>query len=378
MKSLFSYDVVILGDVNPSLLSPTALTNLAEFVDQPGKGRSLVLMAGPKFMPQAFRDTPLARLMPFELSSVRYPDASKPLTDGFVVQPTDLGLATPAMQLGDTPEETRAIWQNLPPLYWMIEIADLKPAARVLAVNPSRMGPDGKPLPVIILQYVGAGKVLFQATDETYRWRRRAGDVYLARYWVQMIRYLSRSKLSGGDNSARLTSDRREYRAGEPVRVQVRFMDERLAPPEDNGVTVVLQHQGQKTQQVQLRRAEAGRGVFEGLLQNLPEGAYHAWIAVPTLKGEEAAADFVVAPPQGELAQVQAEIGEMRGAAKATKGLFYTPADADQLPADLPEGRQIPIENLPPMPLWNTWPVLLMFLMLLIGEWLLRKRGGMV
>ena len=43
------------------------------------------------------------------------------------MQPTELGLASPAMQLGDTPEESRAIWQNLPPLYWMVEAADLKP-----------------------------------------------------------------------------------------------------------------------------------------------------------------------------------------------------------------------------------------------------------
>ena len=43
-----------------------------------------------------------------------------------------------------------------------------------------------------------------------------------------------------------------------------------------------------------------------------------------------------------------------------------------------PAARQVPVENLPPIPLWNRWPVLLLFLVLLIAEWLLRKRGGMV
>ena len=43
-----------------------------------------------------------------------------------------------------------------------------------------------------------------------------------------------------------------------------------------------------------------------------------------------------------------------------------------------PEGHPVPIETLPPLPLWNKWPVLLLFLGLLTGEWLLRKRKGML
>ncbi len=183
---LFSYDVVIFGNVNPSLLSPTALQNLADFVDRPEKGGAVVFVAGPNFMPQAYRDTPLARLMPFDPAKARNPEPNKPLTDGFVAQPTEMGLASPPMQLGDSREQSQALWQKLPPLYWMTEVSDLKPSARVLAEHPTRKGPDGKRLPLIIMQYVGGGgKVLFQATDETYRWRRRVGDLYFARYWIQ-------------------------------------------------------------------------------------------------------------------------------------------------------------------------------------------------
>ena len=84
------------------------------------------------------------------------------------------------MQLGDTPEETRTLWQNLPPLYWMVELGELKPGARVLAEHPAHdRRRDGRRLPLIVMQYVGAGKVLFHATDETWRWRRRVGDVLL-------------------------------------------------------------------------------------------------------------------------------------------------------------------------------------------------------
>jgi len=374
---VFSYDVIILGDVNPALLGGPTLQNLADFVEQPGKGGALVLLAGPRYMPQAYRGTPLAPLLPFDLGGVRYPDPAKPLVEGFVVQPTELGLASPPMQLGDTPEQSRTIWRGLAPLYWMVELSDLKPAARVLAEHPSRTGPDGKPLPVIVLQYVGAGKVLVHATDETFRWRRRAGDVFFARYWIQMIRYLSRSKLADGDRSARLTSDRREYEAGDPVRLQVRFSDERLAPPEDDGVSVMLESPGRKTAHP-LHRVEAGRAVFETLLRGLPPGAYHVSLAVPAMEGRAPAADFTIAAPAGEMARLAMDAAAMRQAADMTKGRFYPLAEAGRLVGDLPEGRQVPIENLPPLPLWNRWPLLLAFLVLLAGEWILRKRGGMV
>jgi hypothetical protein len=45
---------------------------------------------------------------------------------------------------------------------------------------------------------------------------------------------------------------------------------------------------------------------------------------------------------------------------------------------DLPPGRQVPVESLPPLPLWNQWPLLLLFLVLLVTEWVLRKRKGML
>ena len=64
---------------------------------------------------------------------VAIPDEDPLAAEGFRVQPTDLGLVSPTMQLGDTPEETREIWAKLPPLYWLYESSRLKPAARVWA-----------------------------------------------------------------------------------------------------------------------------------------------------------------------------------------------------------------------------------------------------
>ena len=44
----------------------------------------------------------------------------------------------------------------------------------------------------------------------------------------------------------------------------------------------------------------------------------------------------------------------------------------------LPEPSKVLLDTDPPIPLWNTWPVLALFLALITLEWVIRKRKQMV
>jgi hypothetical protein len=371
-KELFEYDVVILGDVDFATLGRSAIDDLAATVDRP-TGGALVFIAGPRYNPAALRDTPLERLLPITLGSVHVPPPDAPATDGFAVEPTELGLASPAMQVGDDPAATKEIWRKLPPLYWMIDAPDLKAGARVLVVNRARTGHDGRPLAVIAIQYVGAAKVLMHMTDETWRWRRGAGDRYFARYWTQMIRWLARSKLGSAPEKAALGTDRREYQLGETVRFRLRLADPRAA---DDQLALVVEQEGQPTRRIPLARHAIGE-VFEATMVATVAGRCHAWATSPAMSGAPPAVDFTIAPPAGEFQRTEMAAATLRRAAEQTRGRFYTIANAGRLPGDLPSGRQVPIETLPPAPLWNRWPVVLLLFVLLIAEWIVRRMKGM-
>ena len=69
---------------------------------------------------------------------------------------------------------------------------------------------------------------------------------------------------------------------------------------------------------------------------------------------------------------------EMIRVARLTGGKFYTPATASALLGDLPRPQKVPLDTDPPIPLWNTWPVLAAFLALITMEWVIRKRKQMV
>ena len=104
---------------------------------------------------------------------------------------------------------------------------------------------------------------------------------------------------------------------------RVRFFDDRQAPADDDGVTVLLERQGDKNRRVRLRRSSGSRGVFEATFGKPLEGSYHAWVATPTLPGDPPAADFLVVAPPGEMAQIRTDTGELKRASQETKGRFY-------------------------------------------------------
>ena len=372
---LFAYDVLVFGDVDPAFLSASVMQHIVDFVMERGGG--VMFLCGPLFTPLAYRDSPLATLLPIDPTTAAIPPADQVLQAATNVRPTPLGLSAPHMQLGDTPAESERLWQRLPGLYWFLSAPDVRPAARVLAVQPQRVGPQGDPLPAILLQFVGAGKVILHTTDETYRWSRFPGSTeYYSRYWLQSLRYLSRSKLETAEQMAEITTDRQQYRRGETVRLRVRFFQERQAPAEDDGVVLLVQQLGGRRQQVTLERDAIRRELFEGSLSGLTDGQYRVWLAASS---EQAVArTFTVAAPPGEQARITLDAPDLRKAGKTARGAYAAVGEAQRLLSQLPSGRRITIESLPPEPLWNSSLVAAAFVVLVSLEWLLRKRSGML
>ena len=44
----------------------------------------------------------------------------------------------------------------------------------------------------------------------------------------------------------------------------------------------------------------------------------------------------------------------------------------------LPPPAKVPLDTDPPIPIWNSWPILFLFLLILLAEWLLRRKLEMV
>ena len=375
-EQLNGYDVIILGDLNPQYLTTGALETLRNFVRDSGGG--LILIAGAQHNPVQYRGTPLEALLPIELDGVEVPSPDVPLPNEIRPQLTIEGRkSTPIFRFDANELDSDVVWKGLPGFYWMVSAPRIKAGATVFVEHPSRMG-DGRKLPIILMQRFGSGKVLFHATDETWQWRRRVGDLYFGRYWIQAIRYLSRTRLLGQSKSAELRSDRLVYQRGDTVNLRVRFYDEKQIPKEKNGMSVIVERRGGDSQEVVLTQVPQAPNVFEGQLRRAIDGTYHAWVARPEFPENSPSTDFRIEAPVRELKLRGMDRSELMRAAEVTRGRYYSLARATTLPEDIPRGRPVAIHSEDPIRIWNRWELLILFCVLLTSEWLLRKRLRLV
>jgi hypothetical protein len=373
-EDLFAFDVVIFGDADTSFMSHSQMQNMVEFVSLQGGG--VLFVAGELFNPLTYRNTPLEDLLPIELADARNPTAVGTSVEAFRPELTLEGRGSPIFRFGDNEPSSLEIWEKLPKLFWYFEAPRKKPAAVVLAEHPTVIGSDGK-LPLVLYQFVGSGKAMFHGFDDTWRWRFRVGDKYFGRFWVQTVRFMARSRLLS-QRQAEVVTDRKRYQRGQPIQIRVRFPNPALAP-KSGDITVQVERKGQGPRKLALKLAPGTKNVFEGALPQAAEGDYDIrFVPPPVLEGSLPTASFKVEAPVNEFERIEMNEPELLRSAEITEGKFYTPLSAGNLINELPKASPVPLETDPPIALWNLWPLLVLFLVLITTEWVFRKRNQMV
>jgi Mg-chelatase subunit ChlD len=387
---LFGFDVVVLGDVDPKQIpkAAQAFRDLADFVTQ--KGGGLLFLSGEHGTPAAFADTPLAEVLPVAVGDA--PVAARPpeeqaLTDEYQPRLTPAGRIHPLFRFASDEAESARVWGNLKPLYWYATGYRLKPRTSVLAVHPTRPaegGAAGDNHPLVVQQYAGAGPVLFFGFDDTWRWRFRADEEHFDRFWMQAMRVLSRSRVRRPE----LLLSGSEFRRDEKVTVRVRFPIEAPTPPGDAPVRVAVTRGPLRAADgaagvgptdtatlVLTRDARAPTVQYEATLARAPEGEYRFELIDPDVPGGRPWATARVRPPLNEYDRTEMNVADLRAAATISGGGFYTLDTADDVFADLKNLQRVPLNRpCPPVPIWNQPLVYLLLVLLLLSEWLLRKR----
>ncbi|HLN27448.1 MAG TPA: VWA domain-containing protein [Gemmataceae bacterium] len=384
---LNGYDVILFGDVDPKdkKVGPQNLQHLADFVKERGGG--LLMIAGTRWSPHAFKDSPLADVLPVQV--IAPPPQETEYLTGYRPERTSIGRFHPIFRFSPDETENTAIWNHLAEVFWYSEGYRIQPAAEVLLVHPqppaaalaSHTGAGEGGHPLLVQQFVGAGRSMFLGLDETWRWRYREDELRFNQFWIQTIRYLARSRLG----RVELRVDRQTpYRRGEPIKVTVRFPDDAPPPGPDTKVEVIVTRtlpvrdaaKGEiEKETLSLAKMPGSRATYEGLLTRTPEGEYRFWLSAPVVAGSNPRAEARVLPPAGEMERLRMNQSDMERAAEETHGRFYTIANAERLLDELPSGTRVAFDTpQPPQLLWNHFAMFALVLTLLGSEWGLRKR----
>lgn len=377
IEELMDYDVVLLGDVDPRQFSDSQLQLVADFVAKRGGGFGMI--AGTRWSPLAYRGTPIESILPVNISKVQ-PDDGALVTQGFRPVLTRQGSDSSIFRFfADKAANEKYIRDDIQPLFWYCKGILAKPGVgETYAEHPIDTGPDGRKAPILVLGRFGAGRTLFSAIDDSWRWRFYTGESIFDTYWVQQLRYLARSRKLG-QRRITLASARPVYDLGEQVHVNMRVLDPQLMQQLPDQVRVEIQDvAGRVVRQESLVRQEGQPDLFAVSFAAEQIGKFVA--KLPSVAAGVDAVDLPleVRVPRLELAQPQTDRVSLGRIASETHGqVLELPQARQKLPALIPSAAKIiPIES--GQPLWDAPLAMILFVFLITAEWLLRKVYGML
>jgi len=407
-EELNRFDVVLFGDVDPrgGWLTSAQMNMLLDYVGNEGGGFGLI--AGERAAPHRFADTPLEKLVPVRIDTAFLGRYERPLITGFRVEITPEGRRSRLFRFTADRDSNNRLLGTLPEIFWLARTLGARPGASVLAEHPG-IRTDYGLMPVIVTGRYGAGKLFFQATDDTWRWRHHTGELLHDAYWVQVARELMPASKVARDRRYALRTDRRVYEYGATVRASVEVFDAELLAQLREVVEVELAESAAPAGQVSMElerdpaarsrdaaqpgRSTGGRMVSKielhrtGEESNLFEGAF-----VPAKPGSYVldAPDIAQKPgetrpsvairverPDIEFRRPQADHETLERIAVATDGRLV---DLDRLNDEFAsvQDRSVQIPDDVTEPLWDSKLVLILFVLIISTEWVLRKAFGLL
>jgi hypothetical protein len=372
------FDLVILGDLSPTQLTPAHQKLLVEYVT---RGGNLLLLAGENSMPQAFVGAPLESLLP--MTRVQ----PNEIRGTFVIAPPENLPIHPMVRIAKS--DTTALWRSIftaTPEYRISPWAKAKQSAQTLLVAKDTA--SGATHDFLAVQRVGSGRVGFAAAASFYHLRFRFGDRHHLRFWGQMVRGMCMSDFGFGDGMVKTRLDRQLWEQGSEVQGRVRLENREGSPLHQAEFTAVLSRDGQPVARMKPAEDAAKPGEYSLRFPDLPPGDYQL-----AYEGNQIEPlwnmDRQIQPdsPECRFQILDGALSEERQFAVATPAFWNK---VNQLPLGTtihPQTLSLMLAALDLQPttlslnrnhnLWDTWLLLLAIIIVSGIEWLLRRLNGL-
>jgi hypothetical protein len=356
---------VVIGNLSGEELGGERAAALVKFVEN---GGSLVLLGGTKgWAADGFVRTPLKEILPARQFSGTAQEGS------YAVALTDQGRSHAAFG-GDA-----EFWNNVPSLLSLFHNVTPSAAARVLVEART----DGGPQPMILAQDYGQGKVVAIFSDSLWKWQLSADAVKTQpypRFWHQLLSWLSPKADELGGREWELFLDRAECFLGEEVELTARWVGAD-APPEGVAVNAEITFPDKRRVPFTLE-SRAGQAVdgkvvptYSVKFRGEQPGMYSAAAVSDTggrrIESEEAY--FSVKPYSPESRPRPPDFETLRSLALNSEGAYFSSAAELNRAMISLQPRQLEQDISEYKTHWQKRTILAMLILLIAGEWVLRK-----
>jgi len=368
---LNAYDVLILGDMQPSNFTAQQLQFIKDFVEQ--RGKAIIFLGGKRSLGRnGFGKGELQNLLPVIIP----PNGCFARDEDFNPSLTTEGFYHPIARLGDSRQKNEAAWRDLPPLTLSYIGARLRAGASVLAEYR-----QVRSAPIIVFQRYGNGKSLLIATDSLWNWDfgirafKEEADYY-HRFWAQTIRWMATradAKLVNADTNKRI------YNLNEEVHIIARIYNESYLPTSQAQLSIEVTPPRGTPYHIPGNVDTEVEGLYSAKFRATEKGTYKITVAA-SLGGVELGTDsveFVVEIPlvEFETPQLNEELLEKLAASSA--GSYTKLEEVKSLPQKIKNVGETIVET-HEIDLWDNPIVLIIIVGILGAEWILRKWKGLV
>ncbi|MEZ6064494.1 MAG: hypothetical protein R3B90_02025 [Planctomycetaceae bacterium] len=375
-EELFRYHAIIIDDLEAEFFSHDQLALLERFVAVRGGG--LLMLGGPgSFHHGGWQKTIVKDVLPVYIDRAPAPlpqaAADPPLEQR--LQLTRDGWLQPWVRLRPTESEERKRLDDMTGFQVVSRVNGLKPAARVLA---SVVDARGNNQPALVAQQYGDGRGAALLVGDLWRWsldRSTDAPDDAARSWRQLVRWLV------SDVPRRVETAVDWSAAGETkaVTFRVRVRSPEYQPQENSAVQVEVTPPEGSPLNLTAEPSLEEPGLFTATYVPRAPGAYTARIAAADANGKPLGGSEVGwshEPQADEFRRLGVHRELMLSLAESTGGELLSTAELEDFAASLPS-RDVPVKEASTAPLWHSPWMLGCILLLLAGEWALRRWKGL-
>jgi hypothetical protein len=289
--------------------------------------------------------------------------------------------------LDDDPAVNEQKWGEIPPLLGAVRNCNPKPQAMVLSIHP-QLKIRERELPFLVIQPRRNGKTMVINGFPLWRWDfmmwgiGKSGDEYV-HFLSNTIRWLTTKEES---EYVTIATGKKMYHSGEHIDFLAQVYDEQYQSLD--GAELILYVMSKDTSDLPVEDREFelsllsmgdGTGRYEGRLRAIAPGDYQ-FTGKAKYKGRligRDAGDFSVEEYSLEFSNTRMNTELLRRLSEITGGTFVPFDTIDRLTSELkPEKRIRSIHR--SFVLWEHPLLLGIFLCLVLVEWTIRKRKGMV
>ncbi len=370
VEDLFQFDGLIIGSSEAAYFTSNQQQFIHDFVDRRGGG--LLFLGGKDALADGgYKQSALNDLLPVILPDRKGTFVRAPAN----VELTSAGRDSLITRIEEDPQKNAEKWRKMPYILNFQDPGQPKPGAVVLM--------DGLPLqggrfPLLITENFGRGRTAVFATGGSWRgWQMQmpVSDMTHEMFYTQLLRWL----VSDTPRRVVASTPRQvlEDEARVPLRAQV--FGATYLPASDATVEAHILGPEGIAETVEMRPDPVEQGVFTAEYTTPKAGSYLVEMTAKRA-GEDLGRDTLTFRREDGVAEnfkVEQNRELLEKLAQETGGRYYTPAEARKLGGDIGYS-EAGITVRETRDLWDMPAVFLLLLLQRSGEWLLRRKWGVI